>query len=112
MFSTSAAALAKRSSEVRQANKRVCHALADGRLTIADVMRDQPAELCDRALFEILLLARGVGRKRLHKLNTRAIEEGVNLALTLADADESTRRWVTANALRRAPLAVWERLML
>ncbi|MGI9098915.1 MAG: hypothetical protein ACR2H2_10575 [Solirubrobacteraceae bacterium] len=89
MFPASATALAERGIEVRQANKRVRHALADGRLTIADVMRDQPTELADRALFEILLLARGVGRKRLHELNTRAIEEGVNLALTLANADES-----------------------
>ena len=112
MFPTSATALAQRSTEVRQANKRVRHALADGRLTIADVMRDQPTELADRALFEILLLARGVGRKRLHELNTRALEEGVNLALTLANADESTRRWVAANALRSTPIAVWDRLML
>jgi len=107
-----ATAFAERSTQVRQAHKRVRHALADGRLTIADVMRDQPTELAERALFEILLLARGVGRKRLHELNTRAIEEGVNLALTLGSADESTRRWVAANALRSTPLAVWDRLML
>jgi hypothetical protein len=107
-----ATAFAERSTKVRQANKRVRHALADGRLTIADAMRDQPTELANRALFEILLLARGVGRKRLQKLNTRAIEDGVNLALTLGDADESTRRWVAANALRSTPLAVWDRLML
>jgi len=107
-----ATALAERSTQVRQANKRVRHALADGRLTIVDTMRDQPAELADRALFEILLLARGVGRKRLQELNTRAIEDGVNLALTLGDADESTRRWVAANALRSTRLAVWDRLML
>jgi hypothetical protein len=107
-----ATALAERSTQVRQANKRVRHALADGRLTIAEVMADQPGELADRALFEILLLARGVGRKRLQELNTRAIEEGVNLALTLGHADESTRRWVAANVLRSTPLAVWDRLML
>ena len=107
-----ATALAERSTQVRQAKKQVRRALARGELTIADVMRDQPTELADRALFEILLLARGVGRKRLHELNTRAIEEGVNLALTLASADESTRRWVAANALHSTPLAVWDRLML
>ncbi|MCA1700730.1 MAG: hypothetical protein LC790_18225 [Actinobacteria bacterium] len=67
MFPESATALAERSTEVRQANKRERHALAEGRVTIADVMRDQPTELSDRALFEILLLARGVGRKRLHE---------------------------------------------
>jgi len=37
-------ALVQRSTQVRQANKRVRHALADGRLTIADVMRDQATE--------------------------------------------------------------------
>lgn len=104
--------MAERSTQVRQANKRGRHALADGRLTIADTMRDQPDELAHRALFEILLLARGVGRKRLQELNTRAIEDGVNLALTLGDADESTRRWVAANALRSTPLAAWDRLVL
>ncbi len=64
-----ATALAERSTQVRQAKKHLRRALASGELTIADVMRDQPTELCDRALFEILLLARGVGRKRLHELN-------------------------------------------
>lgn len=112
MFCAPATALAERSTRVRQANKRVRDALADGQLTIADVMRNQTPELADRALFEILLLARGVARKRLHELNARAIDEGVNLAVTLARADDSTRRWVAANALRSTPLAVWDRLML
>ncbi|MGI9099029.1 MAG: hypothetical protein ACR2H2_11175 [Solirubrobacteraceae bacterium] len=67
-------------------------------------MRDQPVELADRALFEVLLLARGVGRKRLRELNRRAIGEQVNLALTLGAADEPTRNWVAANALRSSPL--------
>jgi hypothetical protein len=107
-----ATAFAERSTQVRQANKRVRHALANGQLTIADVMRDPPPELADRALFEILLLARGLGRTRLRELNERAIEEGVNLAVTLDLADESTRRWVAANALRSTRLAVWDRLML
>jgi len=49
--------------------------------TVAFVFNSpRTTELSDRELFEILLLARGVGRKRLHVLNTRAIEEGVNLA--------------------------------
>jgi hypothetical protein len=112
LLSTQATALAQRSTQVRRANNRVRQALADGRLTITDVMGEPPVELADRTLFEILLLTRGVGRKRLYKLNMRAIEDGVNLALTLARADECTRRWVAANALRSTRLAVWERLML
>jgi hypothetical protein len=112
MTSDAYSALAKRSTQARRANNRVRQALADGRLTITDVMSEPPVELADRTLFEILLLTRGVGRKRLYKLNVRAIEDGVNLALTLARADECTRRWVAANALRSTRLAVWERLML
>jgi hypothetical protein len=72
----------------------------------------QPASCCSSSTVASPLLARGVGRKRLQELNTRAIEDGVNLALTLGDADESTRRWVAASALRSTPLAVWDRLML
>ena len=43
--------LAERSLQVRRAGKRIRDGLASGRLTIFDVMCDQPAELGDRALF-------------------------------------------------------------
>lgn len=104
--------LAARSLQVRRASKRIRDGLASGRLTIADVMRDQPAEMGDRALFEILLFTRGVGRRRLQELNARAVAQQVNLAVTLGRADEPIRNWVTANVQRRAALDVWERLML
>ena len=104
--------LAERSLQVRRASKRVRDGLASGRLTIVDVMRDQPAEVGDRALFEILLFTRGVGRRRLHELNARAVAQQVNLAVTLERADEPTRNWVTANVQRRPALDVWQRLML
>jgi hypothetical protein len=88
------------------------HQLAAGELTLADVMREQPAALGDRALFEILLMARGIGRARLCELNRRAFDDAVNLAVALKDADANTRRWVAANALRRSPLGAWDQLML
>lgn len=70
------------------------------------------AALGDRTLFEIVLMARGIGRTRLAELNTRAIDDAVNLAVTLAHADAYTRRWVAANAQRRSALSAWDRLML
>ena len=103
---------AARSLHVRQATKQLRHTLASGQLTLTDVMADQPAGLADRTLFEILLMARGVGRTRLRELNDRAIDDGVNLALTLRDADPYTRRWVAANALRHSRLPTWDRLLL
>ena len=106
------ATLARRSLQVRQATSRLRHALATGELTIADVMRDRPAALCEHTLFEIVLMARGIGRTRLRELNSRAIDDAVNLAVTLRDADQYTRRWVAANALRRSPLGAWDKLML
>src|ERR1044072_3904531 len=88
------------------------HQLAAGELTLADVMREQPAALGDRALFEILLMARGIGRARLCELKRRAFGDAVTLAVALKDADANARRWVAANALRRSPLGAWDQLML
>ena len=112
MMRRSPSELAQRSLQVRQQTKQLRHKLAAGELTLTAVMREQPPGLGDRALFEILLMARGVGRIRLRELNSRAIDDAVNLAVTLTDADVYTRRWVAANALRRSPLGAWDQLML
>jgi len=104
--------LAERSLQVRRAIKQQRHALATGELTIADVMLAPAAALGDRTLFEIVLMARGIGRTRLAELNTRAIDDAVNLAVTLEHADAYTRRWVAANALRHSPLGACDRVML
>lgn len=104
--------LAARSVQVRRATKQLRQALASGQLTVADMMRQQPAALADRALFEILLMARAIGHTRLRDLNGRAIDDAVNLAVTLTEADAYTCRWVAANALRRSPQGAWDRLML
>jgi hypothetical protein len=50
-------------------NRRVRAALRHGELSIAVAMREQPAGLADRTLFEILLIAHRFGRARLRKLN-------------------------------------------
>jgi hypothetical protein len=95
-------------------NRRVRAALRDGELSIAVAMREQPAGLADRTLFEILLIAQRFGRARLRKLNARAIKDDVNLAVTLEAADERVRDWVATNALphgRLAPRDVWTQLM-
>ena len=112
MLPDSPTELARRSLHVRRQTKQLRHRLAAGELTVADIMREQPAALGDRALFEILLMARGIGRTRLCELNRRAIDDAVNLAVTLRDADQYTGRWVAANTLRRSPLGAWERLLL
>jgi len=112
MSAASASELAARSVQARRETKQLRAALAAGTLTIADVMRERPHGLADRMLFEIVLMARGVRRARLRELNARALEDRVNLAVTLRDADAYTRNWVAANALRRSPLGAWQRLML
>lgn len=74
--------------------------------SIATVMREQPGGLADRTLFEIVLMAHQFGRRRLRALNARAVEENVNLAMTLNVADFDTGEWVARNALphgRTAP---------
>jgi hypothetical protein len=55
-------------------------------------MREQPRRLADRTLFEILLMAHQFGRARLGALNARAVEEDVNLAVTLERTDEQCAR--------------------
>jgi hypothetical protein len=84
-------------------------------VSIASVMREQPAGLADRTLFEILLMAQQFGRRRLCALNARAVDEDVNLAVTLEVPDYDAREWVARNALphrRRAPRESWARLMV
>ena len=95
-------------------NRPVRTALRRGDVTIAAVMREQPAGLADRTLFEILLMAHQFGRARLRAVNARAVDEHVNLAATLAAAGHDTREWVAINALphgRSAPREPWARLM-
>jgi TrwC relaxase len=89
-------------------------ALRRGDVSIATVMREQPAGLADRTLFEILLMAHQFGRQRLGTLNARAVDEHVNLAVTLDVAGYEAREWVARNALphgRTAPRGMWAQLM-
>jgi hypothetical protein len=89
--------------------------LRRGDVSIATVMRQQPAGLGDRTLFEILLMAHQFGRGRLRALNARALEDNVNLAITLDVADHATREWVARNALPHGRVArrdAWAQLML
>jgi hypothetical protein len=89
-------------------------ALRRGDITIAMVMRERPDALADHTLFEILLMAHQIGRARLRAINRRAVNEQINLAVTLKDANERTRDWVTYNALprgRKPPTSVWTQLL-
>ena len=88
--------------------------LRRGELPIATVMGEQPAALADRTLFEILLMTYRIGRTRLAVINARAMDDQVNLAVVLKDADERARDWVTHNAQlhrRRPPTSVWAQLL-
>ena len=105
---------AARARRAYAANRPVRAALRRGEMSIAMVMREQPVDLVDRTLFEILLMAHQFGRRRLRALNARAVEQNVNLAVTLDAADYETREWVARNALphgRSAPRGTWARLM-
>jgi hypothetical protein len=104
-------ARARRAYEQKRA---VRAALRHGEMSIAAVMHEQPAGLANRTLLEILLMAHQFGRARLCALNARAVEENINLAVTLQGADEQLREWVAHNALphgRVAPRGVWAQLM-
>jgi hypothetical protein len=90
---------AARARQTYAEQRPVRAALRRGDLTIADAMRDQPAGLADRTLFEIVLMAPQYGRARLAAINGRAVNENINLAITLQRADQRTREWVAANAL-------------
>jgi hypothetical protein len=95
-------------------NQPVRAALRRGDLSVAEVMREQPAGLADRTLFEILLMAHQFGRARLRALNAHAIEDNVNLAVTLELAEEPVREWVAHNVLphgRLGPRGAWAQLM-
>lgn len=82
-------------------NRPVRAALRRGDVSIATVMREQPGGLADRTLSEIVLMAHQFGRRRLRALNARAVEENVNLAMTLNVADFDTGEWVARHALVR-----------
>jgi hypothetical protein len=62
-------------------------------------MRVQPAGLADRTLFEILLMAHQFGA-RLRALNACAIEDDVNLAVTLELADELSEKSCAGSGAR------------
>jgi hypothetical protein len=89
-------------------------ALRRGHISIAAVMREQPAGPADRTLFEVLLMAHQFGRQRLCALNARAVDEHVNLAVTLDAADYDVREWGRAQraaARPDAPRDTWAQLM-
>lgn len=68
--------------------------LRHGVLTLPDVVRDRPGALRPLALFALVLDLPGVGCRRLERLNERAIADGVNLAVTLAEASQRTLEWL------------------
>ncbi len=91
---------AARARRVYAERRPVRAALRRGELSIAAVMREQPAGLADRTLFEVVLMAHQFGRARLCALNVRALRDDVNLAVTLEDADFGTREWSRSTRCR------------
>lgn len=69
---------------------------------IPDVISDPPECLHDVLLFDVLLMAPGIGPARLAKLNEAAIQHGVNLAKTAGGASASDRRWLAVKLAARA----------
>jgi hypothetical protein len=69
-------------------------------LTSATIVDEQPDALSDHTVFEVLLMAHQFGRARLRALNARALEDGLNLAVTLKLADEHARERSRATRCR------------
>jgi hypothetical protein len=94
-------------------NGSVRSALRRNDVPIATVMRE-PTGLAEPYAVEILLMAHRFGRRRLCALNAWAVDEHINLAVTLDVADDEVREWVARNALpygRTAPRGTWAQLM-
>jgi hypothetical protein len=66
----------------------------DGTLTLEQIVAERPNPLRPMPLFALLLELPGFGRRRLDKLNRRAIADGINLARTLGDASTATLDWL------------------
>jgi hypothetical protein len=88
---TTALALA---NEARMDKASVRRDLRNGALTLAQVAANRPPSLCPMTLFALVLELPGFGSRRLEKLNRRALEDGMNLALTLGGASTRTLRWL------------------
>jgi hypothetical protein len=84
----------KHANEVRVDKASVRQSLRNGSLTLAEVAATRPPTLCTTPLFALMLELPGFGARRLEKLNRRALEDGINLALTLGGASERTLRWL------------------
>jgi hypothetical protein len=68
--------------------------LHTGRVSIGEVLRNPPACLEERLLFEVLLMGRQIGPEKLRIINIWAMREGVNLAVPLGRASERSREWL------------------
>lgn len=65
-----------------------------GRVSLTEVLNEQPAELAKLSLWELVRLRPGLGVERCAQLNAAAIRAGINLALPLGRASAATRGWL------------------
>ncbi len=92
------------STAVRQVRAAYRTALADGSITLEDVMDERPAALHDVMLVDLILWTRSRSRGRrspaITAIGRMAVAADVNLLLTLGVAGLRSRAWVAANGYR------------
>lgn len=84
----------QRANRIRLATASVKRDVRNGSLTLAEVATDRPEALCGMSLFTLLLELPGFGSQRLKYVGLRAVNAGINLAVTLGDASNRTLEWL------------------
>lgn len=89
-------------TETRLALAQVKRDLASGRLTLEAAMSDPPPELSKALLIDVIRWTRGRNRsgKSLAIIGREALDDGVNLMLSIASASPQTRAWVAERGYR------------
>jgi hypothetical protein len=83
----------RRGNAVARKRARIRRGLRTGELRLADVLADPPPELEDVLLVDLVRWSRGVGRSKLERIGRRAVQDGVNLAMTVGRVAPSSRVW-------------------
>ena len=86
--------IAAASIQVRRAQREWRHALAKGDVSLADLLHEQPVCMEHFTLLEALPLLRQFGPNRLWRINQAAVENAINLAVSIKDADVRVCDWL------------------
>jgi hypothetical protein len=87
----------RRSATKRRAGADLRRDLHNGDVSLAEVLLDPPECIAHLPLFQVLLMGRSLGPRKLQYLNTWAMREFVNLATPLGQASQRSRQWCAKN---------------